>query len=203
MIPVRDVIPSRRAPVVTLALLGANLAAFLALPAHGLAVGRGGLGLAVAALLFHPTWPHLVLGLLMLWIFGENVEDRLGRARFAGLYAVSAAVGFAARALVLPGLASGAVGAIAGVVGAYLVLFPRSRALMLVPLPVIFDLAEVPASYLAVAWFLVQVAVMLRVPGIGDAMVVTSAAGFLTGAASIALAGARTLRADYWRKNGV
>ena len=135
MIPVRDVIPSRRAPVVTVALIGANLAVFLALPAHGLAAGRSGLAVAVAALLYHPTWPHLALGLLMLWIFGENVEDRLGRARFAGLYAVSAAVGFTARALVLPGLASGAAGAVAGVVGAYLVLFPHSRVLLLVPLP--------------------------------------------------------------------
>ena len=66
MIPVRDVIPSRRAPVVTVALIGANLAAFLVLPAHGLAAGRSGLALVVAALLYHPTWPHLALGLLML-----------------------------------------------------------------------------------------------------------------------------------------
>ena len=83
--------------------------------------------------------------------------------------------------------------------GAYLVLFPHSRVLLLVPLPFVFNLAEAPASYLAVAWFVVQVAVMLRVPGIGDAMVVTSAAGFLTGAGIVALVGARTLRSGYWR----
>ncbi len=199
MIPVRDVIPSRRAPVVTLALVAANLAAFLWLPAHPPGGGRGAVAVAVTALLGHPNWPHLVLDLLVLWIFGENVEDRLGRAGFAALYAGAAGVGTGARALVLPGFASGATGAIAGVAGAYLVLFPRSRALLFLPLPFVLDAVEVPAAYLVVVWFMVQVAVMLRVPGVGDAMLVTSAAGFLAGAGTIALAGARRLRRGYWR----
>ncbi len=197
MIPVRDVIPSRRPPVVTLALLGANVAVFFARPAHGLATGTGPAA-AVGALAGHPGWPHLLIGLLMLWLFGENVEDRLGRARFAGLYALAAAAGFGARALVVPGIAPGAGGAIAGVIGAYLVLFPRSQVLVLVPLPFVFDVAEMPASYLVVAWAVVQLAVMLQAPGIGDAMAVSSATGFMAGAALVAAIGPRKLRAGYW-----
>ena len=92
-----------------------------------------------------------------LWLFADNVEDRLGRQRFLALYLLSNVVGAAAASLAagwtpLPLLLSN--GAAAGILGAYFVLYPRSRVLTLFPLP--FDLFEVPAVFFLGLWFVVQ-----------------------------------------------
>ena len=112
----------------------------------------------LTAMFLHGGWVHLLGNLLYLYIFGNNVEDRLGRLRFLGFYLVS---GYAATylfALSTPDSHStlvGASGAIAGVLGAYLVLFPRARVWSLVPFFFFIPL-RLPAWLVLGSWFLLQ-----------------------------------------------
>jgi membrane associated rhomboid family serine protease len=171
MIPLRDVIPSRTAPVVTVALIALNLAAWfyeLALPPDELADLLRVRGVVpadidppslVSAMFLHGSWLHIIGNLWCLWIFGDNVEDRLGHGRFVLFYllcGVGAALGHVAMdpESTLPTI--GASGAIAGVMGAYFILYPRSRVLTLVPLIIIWDIVELPAVVLLGMWFLLQ-----------------------------------------------
>jgi membrane associated rhomboid family serine protease len=111
----------------------------------------------VTAMFVHGGIVHLAGNLLFLWIFGDNVEDRLGHLRFVVFYLLCGFVAAFAQAALSPGSLVpmvGASGAIAGVMGAYLVLYPRSRVLMLFPFPPI--LFELPAVFFLVMWFLVQ-----------------------------------------------
>jgi len=206
MIPVRDVIPSRETPVVTLGLViffaGIHLAGVLGAPpfdtwlaprpAAGFSPAR-----ALVALFHHAGWLSLAASLLFLWLFGESVEDRLGAARFAVLFAASG-LAAAAATEVLPrawAAGSGPAGAIAGVIGAYAVLFPRSRMLLLVPLPFFFDLIETPAVHLMLAWLIVQLALAFGAP---ERVVLVNLVGFACGAALVVLLGGRGRRDRYW-----
>jgi membrane associated rhomboid family serine protease len=201
VIPLRDDAPVERTPVVTCALLLANLLAFLwqvDLPALPRALARGELA-AVAeahlqesvqrggaipyeiltledverrdlvpppltvltAMFLHGGVLHLAFNLLFLWIFGNNVEDALGRRRFLLLYlacGVAAALLHVATAALTGTLLSplvGASGAVAGVLGAYLVLLPRARVLTFVP--VLLRAVPLPASLFIGGWFALQV----------------------------------------------
>ncbi len=169
MIPIRDVIPSRTRPGVTIALLAFNVAVFLfqaALPAetgerffYAMAVVPAYFSLTdvVTSMFVHAGLVHLAGNLLFLWIFGDNVEDRLGHGRFFVFYLVCGFVAaFAQTALHPDSLVPmvGASGAIAGVMGAYLVLYPQSRILMLFPFP--FILFELPAVFFLGFWFFMQ-----------------------------------------------
>ena len=105
----------------------------------------------------HGGLAHLAGNMLFLWIFGDNVEDRLGHGRFLLFYLLCGfAAAFAQAALDPDSLVPmvGASGAIAGVMGAYLVLYPHSRVLMLFPFPSI--LFELPAVFFLGMWFLMQ-----------------------------------------------
>jgi membrane associated rhomboid family serine protease len=187
VIPLRDANPTRRAPVVTLGLIflcvvvfgwellvtasggDAALDAFFqtwgAIPSRISAAfagtgdpGRAAVGL-VAGLFLHAGWLHLAGNMLFLWIFGNNVEDRLGRLPFLGFYvaagiAASLAQAWADPTSPLPLV--GASGAIAATLGAYLVLWPRARVLSLVFLGFFYQLVEVPAVILLGLWFLFQ-----------------------------------------------
>ncbi len=174
MIPIRDVIPSRTTPYVTFSLIIANALAFLyqlSLPPGALTslirtlgLVPGDLSLATSpalltAMFLHAGWAHLVGNLLFLWIFGDNVEDRFGHGRFllfylaAGLAANLAQVAAAPDSLV-PII--GASGAIAAVMGAYFVLFPRSRVVMLIWLVFYVDFVEIPAVLFLGFWFVFQ-----------------------------------------------
>jgi membrane associated rhomboid family serine protease len=169
MIPLRDVIPSRTTPGVTLTLIGINVVFYLFgllltdrgrdayLLAFGLIPAYFSFVNVFSAMFIHAGFAHLAGNMLFLWIFGDNVEDRLGHGRFLGFYLMCGiAATFAQVALNPNSLVPmvGASGAIAGVMGAYLVLYPRSRILMLVPFPPI--LFELPALFFLVMWFLVQ-----------------------------------------------
>ena len=114
---------------------------------------------ATTALFVQENGLHLALNLMMIWIFGDNVEDQVGHVRFLALYFCSAYAGWAAALWATP-LSSvplvGAGGAIAGVLGAYFVMFPRSRVLALVPSRSLVDAIELPAVVLAAAWFSLQ-----------------------------------------------
>jgi membrane associated rhomboid family serine protease len=169
MIPLRDVIPSRTTPGVTVTLIALNVAVYLfqlMLTERGHDAFILGFGLVPAyfslvnvftSMFVHGGFMHLAGNMLFLWIFGDNVEDRLGHGRFIVFYLVCGfAAAFAQTALNPNSLVPmvGASGAIAGVMGAYLVLYPRSRVLMLFPFPVF--VFELPAIVFLVMWFLVQ-----------------------------------------------
>jgi len=213
VIPLRDDNPTRRFPAVTLALIAANMAVFvvqLLLPRWGLTL-EGWYYLAGArpyelthqmdlppfgyfpwwatlftALFVHGGWLHLLFNMLYLWIFGNNVEDAMTRPRFVGFYVVCGLVATTAQVLVAPGSdvpIIGASGAIAGVLGAYLVLFPRARVLTVVPLLIVFPVFEVPAWVLLAIWFVVQAVSGLQSLGSGEAGVAFFAhlGGFVAG----------------------
>jgi membrane associated rhomboid family serine protease len=169
MIPLRDVIPSRTTPGVTISLIALNVAVYLfqllltergqdaLLIGFGLVPAYFSLVNVVTAMFVHGGLAHLGGNMLFLWIFGDNVEDRLGHGRFIAFYLMcGAAAALAQTALNPHSLVPmvGASGAIAGVMGAYLVLYPHSRVLMLFPFPVF--LFELPAVVFLVIWFLVQ-----------------------------------------------
>ena len=169
MIPLRDVIPSRTRPVVTLGLIALNLLVFLLqagmddraaelfIYTFGLVPAHFSLINVLTAMFVHAGLAHFAGNMLFLWIFGDNVEDRLGHGRFIAFYCLCGfAAAFAQTALnpdsVIPMV--GASGAIAGVMGAYLVLYPHSRVLMLFPFPPI--LFELPAVVFLGIWFFAQ-----------------------------------------------
>ena len=182
MIPIGDDIPTQKFPFITLGLIAANLVIFFyeltlgsALPtffaAHGLipaGVTRAAfvadpLGLSsrfVSSIFIHGGWLHIGGNMLYLWIFGDNVEDRLGHFRFAGFYLLSGLVAMAAHIWAAPGSTApvvGASGAIAGILGAYLVMFPRARVFILLPLFIFFPVVSIPAIFALGFWFLEQV----------------------------------------------
>jgi membrane associated rhomboid family serine protease len=111
------------------------------------------------SMFLHGGWAHFLGNMLYLWIFGDNVEDRFGHGRYLAFYLLCGAaaamlqVAFSAGSRV-PMV--GASGAIAGVLGAYFVMFPRSRVLTLVPIFIIVQLVEVPAIVLLGLWFVLQ-----------------------------------------------
>ena len=186
MIPLYDDVRTRRVPVVTLALIAANVAVFafeLTLPRHGMTLGgfyaRAGVtpyelalhadvpprdvvpvwGTLFTSMFVHGGWLHLIFNMLYLSIFGNNVEDALGRLRFLGFYVVCGIVATMAQVLVdTTSMAPviGASGAVAGVLGAYIVLYPRARVISVVPLLFVFPVFEVPAWILLVVWFVLQ-----------------------------------------------
>ena len=169
MIPLRDVIPSRTTPGVTVTLIVLNVLIYLLgvmLSDQGREAFIYTFGLVPAffsvikvftSMFVHGGFVHLAGNMLFLWIFGDNVEDRLGHVRFLMFYLMCGFAAAVSQAVLNPGSLVpmvGASGAIAGVMGAYLVLYPRSRVLMLFPFPPI--LFELPAVFFLVMWFLVQ-----------------------------------------------
>jgi membrane associated rhomboid family serine protease len=204
MIPLRDVIPSRTTPGVTISLIAINAIVFLyelALPegareaflvAHGLIPAHATALTILASMFLHDGWLHVGGNMLSLWIFGDNVEDRLGHGRFLIFYLLMGGVASAAQIWSDPGSlvpVIGASGAIAGVMGAYLVLFPRSRILVLIFLLVFVDVVEIPAVFFLVFWFVMQIgATVFRGPDVAQGVaVVAHAAGFAAGAGAVLL----------------
>jgi len=171
MIPLRDVIPSRTTPVVTIGLILVNTAVFvyeltlgdrefaLFLRSHGLVPASASPLTAITSMFIHGGLLHFGGNMLYLWIFGDNVEDRMGHDRFLVFYLVCGTAAAALQMLASPQSRIpmvGASGAIAGVLGAYLVMFPRSRVLTLVPIVFFFHIVEVPALLLLGLWFVLQ-----------------------------------------------
>jgi len=114
---------------------------------------------AVTSTFIHGGWLHIIGNMLYLWVFGDNVEDRLGRPLFLVFYLAGGAAAGLAHVLAGPGAmvpTVGASGAVAGVLGAYFIAFPRARVLTLVPLGFFLTLVEVPALLFLVIWFLIQ-----------------------------------------------
>jgi membrane associated rhomboid family serine protease len=127
--------------------------------------GAGAPGLAdqllsvVTSMFLHGGWIHLIGNMLYLWIFGNNIEDRLGRLGFLLFYLLGGVAAAASQVLVGPDSdvpVIGASGAIAAVLGAYLVLYPRARVLSLVFLGFFYQLLHVPAVLILGFWFVLQ-----------------------------------------------
>jgi len=169
MIPIRDVIPSRTTPGVTLTLIALNVVVYLFqllltergqdafIMAFGVVPAYFSIASMFTSMFVHGGLAHLGGNMLFLWIFGDNVEDRLGHGRFIVFYLLCGAAAALAQISLNPDSVVpmvGASGAIAGVMGAYLVLYPRSRVLMLFPFPLF--LFELPAIVFLVMWFFVQ-----------------------------------------------
>jgi rhomboid family protein len=215
VLPLRDNVPTRRFPVVTVALIAANAAVwiFYELPDLNGAVrelayqpceientcrqlGQDWWVTWVTSMFMHASWGHLLGNMLFLWIFGNNVEDAMGRFRFLVFYIlggiaatglqtfVTLAFGSALDAMI-PNL--GASGAISAVLGAYLVLLPGARVLTLLG----FFLVEVPAFFFLGFWFLFQLWLgnlsLLQPEAGGGVAFFAHIGGFVFGAATVRL----------------
>jgi len=170
MIPLRDIIPSRTTPVVTISIIALNVLVFIYELSLGRAVDAFTLyyGLVPAAfswtnvftsMFLHGSFLHVTGNMLYLWIFGDNVEDRMGHGRFLVFYLLCGMAAALAQTVTAPESAIpmvGASGAIAGVMGAYFVLYPRSRIVTLIPIFFFFQVIEVPAIFFLGIWFLMQ-----------------------------------------------
>jgi membrane associated rhomboid family serine protease len=170
MIPLRDVIPSRTTHYITITIIALNAVAWLfeiSLPHEALNEFLTIYGVVpayftwptlVTSMFLHGGWFHVIGNMWYLWIFGDNVEDRVGHGGFIMFYllcGVAAALGQVAVDPISTLPMIGASGAIAGVMGAYFVLYPRSRVLTLIPW-IFLQIVELPAIVLLGFWFLMQ-----------------------------------------------
>jgi len=113
----------------------------------------------ITAMFLHGGWLHIIGNMWYLWIFGDNVEDRLGHLRYLLFYLATGIAGSLVHVLTNPSSpvpVVGASGAIAGVLGGYFLLFPRSRVLSLVPVFFFLTLMEIPAVIFLALWFVLQ-----------------------------------------------
>jgi len=217
MIPLRDRNPSGVFPVVTLTLILANVFVFLfevqlgpslvpflkhyaLIPAEvtgSLRYGSVSLTDTVrpffTSMFLHGGWLHLIMNMWFLWIFGDNVEDTLGAFRYLLFYFLCGLGAALAQFAVQPQSTVpmlGASGAIAGVLGAYLVLFPGARVLTLVPVFFFLQVLEIPAVVILGYWFLLQIlsgAIESSGPMRGGVAYMAHIGGFLVGAVLILL----------------
>lgn len=178
MIPLRDNIPSSTFPIVNVLLitvnllvfgfelsLGRNLDYFIAthavIPSQFLAVGLTFEQLLrlTTTMFMHGGWLHVLSNMLYMWIFGDNVEDRIGHLKYLVFYLISGYVASLAHIIVDPSSNSpliGASGAIAGLLGAYLILFPHARVLTLVFIVFFIQIIPIPAVVFLGIWFFLQ-----------------------------------------------
>lgn len=222
MLPLRDENPTRSTPIVTILIVAVNVLLFLyevrlgfesaglerfldrwafdyselsaAFDRRGIvALGTPSVVLPLFSHMFlHGGWAHIFGNMLYLWVFGNNIEDRLGSLRFLLFYlgcGVAAAIG---QGIVAPGPMIGASGAVAGVLGAYLVLFPAARVSTLVFLGIFITVVQIPAIVVIGFWIVIQLLqglAELRITAHGAAQVAYWAhlAGFFAGVALLFL----------------
>ena len=200
MIPLRDANPTRHPPIVTIGLVVACAVVFAfelsrqasggdvalarlvtewgIVPAELVTALKAGsyLSSEVATLVtsqfLHGGWLHLIGNLLFLWIFGNNIEDRLGRLWFLVFYLAGGVVAGLAQVAIDPDSTVptiGASGAIAATLGAYLILYPGARVTSLVFLVFFYQLIDIPAVVVLAMWFVLQLVNGLASLGAGDA----------------------------------
>ena len=197
MIPLHDANPTRRVPVVTRLLLFANIALWLyalnlsrqpgALEAlydqysfdwttftGALSSGSATLATFVPLIthqFLHGGWLHVLGNMLYLWIFGDNVEDAMGSVPFLGFYLVCGVIAAIGQGLLAPAPMVGASGAIAGVLGAYLVMFPTTRVATLVFLGLFITIVDLPALIVIGMFVVLQI-----IEGVAELRLATHAA---------------------------
>ncbi len=203
MLPIRDHNPSGRRPFVTYTLIVINVLIFLA---FNLSMGDGrelnlffyDWGMVpvqisagqdyyslVTSQFLHGGFMHIAGNMLFLWIFGDNMEDKLGHIPFLIFYLVSGAFAALAQWIVDPSsqiVTIGASGAIAGVMGGYLLLFPKAKVDILLILIVFFKIFPIPAWVMLGLWFLLQVGNgVISDPDLGGVAYWAHAGGFVVG----------------------
>jgi len=223
MIPLRDDNPTTLKPVITIGLIALCTLVFfwqLSLGAHAEAMIQA-LGVMPAALFgkqslspeimqvpalltvvtsmfLHGGWMHLIGNMLYLWIFGNNVEDAMGHGRFVVFYLLCGAAAVLAQALPAPDSTIpmiGASGAISGVLGAYLLLYPHARVLVLIPLGYFSRVVYLPAMVVLGLWFLLQfLSILLTDPNQPGVAFGAHAGGFVAGMLLIPLFKRREIR---------
>jgi len=183
MIPFKDDNPTERWPVFTVGLIALNALVFIFELGLGRDVDRFLLEFGVipreiwtgtnlpisnavpvavtlfSSLFLHGGWMHLIGNMLYLWIFGNNIEDILGRFRFIVFYFLSGLIATLAQVMTHPESTIptvGASGAVAGVLGAYLVVYPRARVYTLVPIFFFIQIMVLPAYFVLGFWFVLQ-----------------------------------------------
>jgi membrane associated rhomboid family serine protease len=181
MFPLKDTQPSYSRPVVTIVLIAINILVFLyewsldewSLPEYsrqylsstalirmyGATPDHLRLTTLVTSMFLHGGWMHVLGNMLFLWVFGNRLEDALGHAKFLIFYLLCGVVAALAQVLLNPFSTVpivGASGAIAGVMGAYLLKFPRARILTLVFIVIFATTFEIPAVILLGYWFIFQ-----------------------------------------------
>ncbi len=222
MLPLTDHNPRRTTPYVTYTLVAVNILVFL----WELSLGRN-LQPALMEIAFiprrfwipgnwvsdtiemflsmflHGSLMHIGSNMLYLWIFGDNIEDRLGHFRYTIFYFACGVIAALAHAFFSPGSALpaiGASGAIAGVLGGYIILFPHARVTTLIPLFVIITVREIPAIFVLGLWFVLQLFSGVGSLGVRDAQDLGGVAyfahigGFVAGMVLILLMGGRRQR---------
>lgn len=182
MIPLKDRNPTRRVPIVNIVIIILNIAVFV----YQVSLGRGLEGFLYkfgvvpdaisnsintvqlsprvffplfSSMFLHGGWLHLGGNMLYLWVFGDNVEDKLGRGRYLMFYLLCGIAASVAHIIIDPHSTIptvGASGAISGVLGAYLLMFPKARILTLIPIFVFLQFAELPALVVLGFWFVMQ-----------------------------------------------
>jgi len=205
MIPIRDQIPTRRAPVVNYVLIAANVIVFLfqlslgsqeeqfvyqfALIPFNIVnrLSLGDLSDIFSSMFMHAGLAHIGGNMLYLWIFGDNVEDSMGHGRYLLFYLAGGVVASLAHIFTNPASqipTVGASGAIAAVLGAYLVLYPQSRVLTIIPLGFFIRMTMLPAGVVLGLWFVLQFfqgVLTLGGPDVGGVAFWAHIGGFVAG----------------------
>jgi membrane associated rhomboid family serine protease len=205
MIPIRDQIPTRRVPIVNYLLIAANILVFILMwlagpnqealineyamiPAKFTAgLDLGDILTIFTSMFMHGGIAHIAGNMLYLWIFGDNVEDSMGPVKYLAFYLGGGAVASITQLLTNPTSSIptvGASGAIAAVLGAYLVLYPHSRVQTIIPLGYFMRITLVPASIVLGMWFILQLFsgfLSLGGPDVGGVAFWAHIGGFLTG----------------------
>jgi membrane associated rhomboid family serine protease len=217
MIPLRDDNPRRTFPFVNYVLIGANLLGFFWELSLGPALDRalfqvafvpsrfwipgywaGDLLTMLASMFLHGGLLHIGSNMLYLWIFGDNVEDRLGHTRYAIFYFACGILATLAHAFFNPSSsipAIGASGAIAGVLGAYILLYPHAHVTTIIPVFFVIMVRRIPAIFVLGLWFVLQLFSGVGSLGVRDAQDMGGVAyfahigGFVAGMILIVLMG--------------
>ena len=177
MFPLYDTVRSRTFPFINLTIILANVLAFVyelrmdpatlkefifawgLIPARFLSDPSMGWRTIFSSMFLHGGWFHIINNMWVLLIFGDNVEARMGKIRYLFFYLLSGVAAGLLQTYILPTSTTpmiGASGAVAGVLGAYLILFPHSRIASLVPILFIFTIVEIPAMLFLLFWFFSQ-----------------------------------------------
>ncbi|HLF73872.1 MAG TPA: rhomboid family intramembrane serine protease [Anaerolineales bacterium] len=221
MFPLYDTARSRRFPWMNVVLIAVNVIAFLYELQLGTAALEGFIfewGLIPAQLVGDPSaawmtvftsmflhggWFHIINNMWVLYIFGDNVEANMGGIRYLLFYLLSGVAAVGLQTYVLPFSTTpmiGASGAVAGVLGAYLILFPRSRIASLVPILFIFTIIEIPAMVFLIFWFVSQIySGLFAIQGGGGSGIAWWAhiGGFLFGIVMVFFSRRRTVYRSY------
>jgi len=183
MIPLRDTVKSRTFPFINMTIIILNVLVFFGesnltemglteffyhfgiIPSWFLQTVEAGYFVQaviplVTSIFLHGGWLHIISNMLFLWVFGDNIEDRMGHFKYLLFYLTVGVIGNIAQIMANPQSTIpiiGASGAVAGILGAYYISFPRAKILALIPIVFFFTLMEVRASFFIIFWFVLQV----------------------------------------------